>query len=687
MRKKKPVLFSSSQKHTILSLFSLRALSQAILILLLWFALATLPFEPLTVFSADAHARDEALENREMTANLDGMALKEFILFISRFTGSNIVFREDHIPAATITMHTSEPMSEPELLAVFESILAGNNLELISRDEILYILPGPIVQGVTDPFLYPHGPGENQELITTIIQLSKNTPVSQAAELLKPFISRYGLIQEVPPARAVLVRDTRQNINKISDIAATLQSLGTDWTAELIHLDQADAVNAASKIVELYQGLLERGRMGEAPVVLPVEWSNSLMVAGDRDQISTVQGLIDSLDSISERSTGLIIYPLKNARAETASEVLRELLSTPDATRDRDQGRLSTRMFVVSPDKETNSLLVLADPSMVSKVDRIVEHIDRPLSQVFVEALIVETTLEHSQDFGVEWLAGGGGADGIVTGGFVAPDSRLGPLLSRPAPPVAPGGFSVGALGNTITYAGKQFSTLGALVNFLKTATDFNILSTPQIMTLDNSEAEIFIGENRPYLVSERVDQNNNVIQSFDYRDVGIRLLVTPIINTESGVIRLDVQQEVKNVIDATDNLAPITMNRNTRTNVQLPSGSTMVISGLIENAFSQTRRAVPGISKAPGIGWLFRRERIVAPKSTLMVFLSARIIETLEQADELTSQRMDEVRQARQRHEEILEREFWGRSEKQRQSYEIDMNMYLPEPLIDRNE
>lgn len=606
-------------------------------------------------------------ESRQMTADLDGVLLKDFIMFVSRFTGHNIVFREDRIPAVKVTMHTQTPMREPELMAVLDSVLAGNNLELVSRGDVLYVLHTPLVQGIAEPFVYPAGEGESYELVSTVIQLGPRAPVKQAAEMLKPFLSKHGIIQEIAPARSILIRDTRQNISRISDIIDTLQKIGPTWKTAMISLHEADAMKTSSKVIDLYTGLVERGQMSDSPVVLPVEWSNSIMVAGTADQIETVRGLVRDLDSITERTAGLKIYSLKNARAETAAEVLRNLLSVEQPGQNNSDSRL-----IVSPDRETNSILVLADPHALPQVTEIIAHLDRPLAQVFVEALIVETTLEHSQDFGVEWLAGGGGRDGIGIGGFIHDQtSGLAPLLSQAAPPVAASGFTIGALGNSITYAGRKFSTLGALVNFIKTARDFNILSTPQIMTLDNSEAEVFIGENRRFESSERLDEQSRPIKYYDYRDIGIRLQVTPTINTETGMIRLEVVQEVQNY----DKTEEITMNRNTRTSVQLPSGSTMVISGLIQNSFSHSREAVPGLSRVPGLGWMFRREALSAPKSTLMVFLSARIIETLEQADHLTQDRMERVRETRQTHEDILEREFWGTSEKQRQSFGIDLD------------
>ncbi len=645
----------------------------AIILLVLLFNFRHLPHD------MEAHAEDGAQNRtRLMTADVDAIQLKDFILFVSRFTGRNIVFRDDQIPPSKVSMLTQIPMAEPELLAVFESILSSNNLELVAKGDVFYVLHTPAVQTMTESFSQSAGKGTEHELITTVIQLSSRTPIKSASELLRPFASRFGVLQEIPSAGALLIKDTRQSVLRMMDIVRALDEIDPAWETAMIPLSRADAKKTADKVINLYQGLMERGRMSAAPLVSPVEWSNSILVAGAPDQLKTVRSLIRGLDHVAERNIGLKIYELKNARAENAAQVMGNLLSSSGEGESRLEGM---PRIVIAPDVETNSILILADPQMVPQTDEIIEHLDRPLAQVFVEALIVETTLEHSQDFGVEWLAGGGGADGLATTGFVAPDSLLGPLMSMAAPPIAPGGLSIGVLGNIVTYADKKFSTLGALVNFLKSATDFNILSTPQIMTLNNSKAEIFIGENRPFLVGERTDPQNNVIRSYDYRDVGIRLLVTPIINTKTSMIRLEVEQEVKNVLPQSDKLAPITMNRNTRTNVQLPSGSTMVISGLIENAFAHNRSAVPGLSRIPGLGWAFRRETVSAPKTTLMVFLSARIIEVLDDADDLTADRMRRIEETRKSQEEILEREFWKSPHKREQSFELQVPGITPPP------
>lgn len=619
-----------------------------------WLAVATAALGP-----APALAQSPAEEDTQMTANLEGLTLRDFILFVSRFTGRNMVFQEDQIPPVKVSLHSQASMTEPELMAVLERVLASNNLDLVAQGGLYYILQAPLVFQMLDPVRHPLDPGEDEELLTTVLRLDHRASGKQVGELLQPFASRFGTILEIPQAKAVLLRDTRARVRKMQEVLQAVQALGPSWNVALFPLRQAQAIATAEKVSQLYAQLFDRGRLADTPVILPVEWSNSLLAAGGQDQLNAVRGLLDSLDQISDVSTGMSMYSLKNAKASSAADVLRSLLQGAPGT--AESAAQAPGGPVVAADTETNSVLVLADPQTQKQVGSIIAHLDRPLDQVFVEALIVETSLENSREFGVEWLVGGGGADGLISGGFLGSPSRLGPLIAETAAPIVPGGFTIGALGNAITYAGQQFSTLGALISFMKTATDFNILSTPQIMTLDNAEAEIFVGENRPYMISEKVDTNNNPIQTFEYRDVGIRLKVTPNINADTGMIRMQVEQEVKNVIALDENQTrPTTRSRHTRTNVQIPDGFTMVISGLMENSFTQSRRAVPGVSRVPVLGWLFRREAVSAPKTTLMVFLTARIINTLDQAEQLTRQRMDGLRESRRLSQEYLQREFW---------------------------
>lgn len=300
-------------------------------------------------------------------------------------------------------------------------------------------------------------------------------------------------------------------------------------------------------------------------------------------------------------------------------------------------------------DKATNSIIVFGDPDLYVKVENLIEKLDKPREQVYVEALIIETTLESGNKFGVEWQAGGGGGSSQAgTIGYVNDNSNMvnfaSPTLSGNPPNFSAlaGGFNLGVLGNIISYEGVKFPTLNILANFVKSANGINILSNPQILTLDNEEAEIFVGgENRPFLTSTKYDSNNNPVQSYDYRDVGgVKLKIVPQISS-NDTVTLKIEQEVKKVSSSTvDVTAPVTLTRSTKTKVKLQDGAIMVISGLLKDDSEKYNSAVPGLSRIPILGWLFKTKSGSYEKTNMMVFISTHIIRTAEDAKKITDKK-----------------------------------------------
>ncbi len=319
----------------------------------------------------------------------------------------------------------------------------------------------------------------------------------------------------------------------------------------------------------------------------------------------------------------------------------------------------------VSSDKATNAVIVIGDKEIYQKAESLIKKLDIPRKQVYVEALIIETTLEKGSQFGVEWYAGGGSKNMAGAATFQttkALTSLQGSVIDGKTPNFGalPGGFNLGILGDVITYEGIKFPTLGLLVNFLRTATGINILSNPQILTLDNEEAEVFVGENRPYLVSTKYDANNNPVQNFDYRDVGVKLKITPHISSDN-TITLKVYTEVKKLSSAvaTTTTAPITLTRQTKTKVKLKNNSTMVIGGLIKDDSNSTNKAVPLFSRIPIIGELFKSRDESNQKTNMMVFISVHIINTFKEAEELTKRKKAFSKEYKKKIEQIKNRDF----------------------------
>ncbi len=377
--------------------------------------------------------------------------------------------------------------------------------------------------------------------------------------------------------------------------------------------------------------------------------------------------MIPMLDEVYEAAAGIKIYRLQNSKATSVAEVLQSLVQVVVDAK-QNQVKTVSNAFKVAADEDTNSVIVFGTKEIFVQVEDVIEKLDKPQDQVFIESVIMETSLDNSRKFGVEWLLGGADGDtGIGNIGFVSDPSSSSlinyatPLIGdEPGVPniaALPGGFSLGVLGNIITYNGQSFPTMGAMVNFIKNANQINILSTPQVMTLNNSEAEIFVGENRPFLTTEKFDGNNNPVQSYDYRDVGYKLKLQPQINSNSGLIRLDIEQEVNSVTDAS--LQPVTLTRYTKTTVQLLDGSTIVISGLVRDDMNKSRTGMPGLANIPLLGWLFKTDSFSGQKATLMVFIRAKIIRTLEGTKALTEAKRRLVDQNKEKTEIFFDNQF----------------------------
>ncbi|MCL0038420.1 hypothetical protein M1N10_05355, partial [Thermodesulfovibrionales bacterium] len=203
-----------------------------------------------------------------------------------------------------------------------------------------------------------------------------------------------------------------------------------------------------------------------------------------------------------------------------------------------------------------------------------------------------------------------------------------------------PEGLALSILGNMITFEGVRFPTLGALVSALRRVAEIDILSKPQLLTLDNEEAEVFVGETRPFLVGERV-VDDRLIQTFEYRDVGIKLRILPHVIDEETIL-LDVYKEIKSVVPLADEIiAPVTLTRSTETKVKIRDNTTIVISGLMREAARDSERRVPLLGDIPILGRLFRAEETIEEKTNLMVFITTTIIRCDETIiEELTRER-----------------------------------------------
>jgi general secretion pathway protein D len=349
------------------------------------------------------------------------------------------------------------------------------------------------------------------------------------------------------------------------------------------------------------------------------------------------------IDKETPRGKGKInVYYLENATAEDLAKVLQDIPKEPTGTqKGKAPAPIVSGKVRITADKATNSLIIMADKEDYLVLEEVIKKLDIPRSMVYIESLIMEVNMDKSLDIGIDWQAFGqvtiDGKETAVGGGFsqgfVGPEK----LLS--------GGLSLGLISEPVTIAGLTVSNIAAIVSAVKTDDDFRILSTPQVLTTDNEEARITVGENRPYQTRATTDQSGGTFESFEYRDVGKILKITPHV-TEGRLVRMKISLEVTNIDLAstlsTSTTLPVTQKRTVDTTVIVKDNQTVVIGGLIDDSTTTNENKVPVLGDVPILGWMFRSRSEKNEKTNLYIFLTPKVIKSPAEAQNVFKEKRE---------------------------------------------
>ena len=406
-----------------------------------------------------------------------------------------------------------------------------------------------------------------------------------------------------------------------------------------------------------------------ASKVVADERTNSLIINTTKEDLENVKSLIEQLDQPLPLARNRIhVYYLQNARAEELVEVLTKLPTEkqPQAT---EKGQPAKQTFSEDiqffADQATNSLIIFASPQDYATIRHIIEKLDIPRSQVLVEGLIAEVSMDKTKEVGVEWqyLSHDQGGDSRSFASFNAPKTTDAPLNKAEAglpadlgTTMSLGGMVMGVFKGPISIAGQEFLNLNVLLRALQDASNVNVLSTPHVLTMDNQEAEIIIAENRPFLRSQTGTAESTtsvsgttstaVLQTFEFKDVGITLRITPQIN-KGRMVRLNIFQEVSDVLGQIEaSGAFITSKRQAKTTVVVKDGQTVVIGGLIQDRTSRGGTSVPCLGNMPYLGALFRNRDAEDRKRNLLIFITPHIVTTPEELAEISEKKKEESEQ-----------------------------------------
>ena len=568
----------------------------------------------------------EIPEEAYVTIDFDNVEIAIFIKFISELTGKNFVI--DKAVRGKVTIISPKKISVKEAYKVFESVLQVHGYTTVPAGSIIKVVPIVRARSMNVRTLLKREAMDVDDKVATQLIPLKYADPHELKKLFTPLISKNSVMVAYAPTRTLIVTDVLSNIKRLLRITKAIDLEGVGEQITVLPLKYADANVLAKSVNTLFQKSRVKKKSGprtqDTINIVPDERTNSLIMLASEDSTSRIIKLVALLDKEPPRGEGDIrVYYLQHANAEDLTKVLTSLPSKQDAKTNKGKTPLISKETRIVADKSTNSLVIMAGKDDYLVLEEVIQKLDIPRLMVYIEALIMEVNVDKNFQLGVEWKAAksvsAGGKDGAIFGGSSSSGFKT---ITGLAAGTLPAGFSLGVIGEAIEIAGIKFPNLAAVVTAYQQDQDVNILSTPQILTTDNEEAEIMVGKNIPYITSENITDAQQNYTNYQFKDVGVTLKVTPQISTERHV-RLKIFQEITRLIstgDVTSGL-PATYKRMAQTTVIVKDANTIVIAGLIGDDTTDTEYRVPCLGGLPLLGWLFRSSTKKREKTNLFVF------------------------------------------------------------------
>ena len=599
--------------------------------------------------TADA-VRDRYEQGDYITIYFNNVDIVEFIKYISELTGKN--FLVDSNVKGKITILSPRKITVKEAYKVFESVLEVNGFTIVESDAITKIVPMTEARSKDiETGLREESIGPEDKLVTQLIPLKYANP-EDIQKVLSGLISKNSLIVSYAPTAMLIVTDVLSNIKRLLEIVDALDVEGTNEVISLIPLEHAGAESMAKSLTSIFKTTAARGAKDTTASIVIVSdtRTNSIITLASEVDTLRIKELIKLLDKEAPKGEGDIhVYYLQNANAEDLAKVLTSIpkeKTTTTAAPSAETTVVLSRDVQIIADKATNSLIITANKDDYLVLEDIIQKLDIVRKMVYIEALIMEVSMKKQFELGVQWYGGRSAGEladrdiGVFAGSNAGGASNL-PSVTATTEGIGvvnlPTGFSLGVLGDTITIGGLTFPSIAAVVRAYATNSDVHILSTPQVIALDNEEAEIKVADNIPFLTRRDTTSSSDIAYSnYEFKDVGVILNITPQINQERFV-RLKISQEVSQVVKQgeTEGL-PTTLKREAKTTVVIKDGQTVVIGGLIDETGNKTNYKVPILGDIPILGYFFRSKTESLDKKNLYIFLTPHIVENPEEAQEL---------------------------------------------------
>ncbi len=641
---------------------------------------------PAAAQNAGAPARSRA----PVTVNFVNADIEGVTRAFAAMLGRAIVV--DPRVRGTITVYSEQPQSVAEAYQSYLSALRGLGFAVVESGGLLKVVPEAEAKLQTGTVSIGDVSVKGDQVITQIFALRHENPNNLVA-VLRPLISANNTINANPGNNTLVITDYAENLQRLARIIAALDTpAGTD--VDIVPLKHAVAADLAPLVARLNEGGpgtvvpgAAPGAGGGATAVLADARSNSLILrAANPAKLAALRATIERLDrpnNLVGPNGGLWVVHLKNADATRLATVVRAAFAalapagggagaaspvaaspaaapvgaaggaSPATAATSGAAAPSTGGFIQA-DPATNSLIITAPEPLYRQVRALVDQLDTRRAQVYIESMIVEVAGGDAADFGFQWqglLGSSGDRYGLVAGTNFTPSGGRGNIIGINTG-AARGQVNVGeGLNIGLLRSVNGVVSLAAIARLLQSQAQTNIVSTPNLITLDNEEAKIVVGENVPFITGQFTNTGSattNPFQTIERKDVGITLRIRPQIG-ENGAVRMTIFQEQSSVKSdtaaGTTNAGPSTTKRSIEGTVVVDDGAILVLGGLIEDRFVTNRSKVPLLGDLPGIGGLFRSESRERRRTNLMVFLRPTVLRDAEGTQRFSTDRYEQLR------------------------------------------
>jgi general secretion pathway protein D len=639
--------------------------------------------QPIWAQTDKAAKTTSGKSNEPITLNFANAEIESVARTLATLSGHNVVV--DPRVKGTMNLVSTVPVVPAQALRLFASQLRTQGFALVESSGLYTVVPeaeAKMQSGAVSAVIAGsagNAPLGGGQIVTQIFKLNHES-ANNLVTVLRPLISPNNTINVNPGTNALVITDYADNLQRLGRIVAALD-VANATGVEVIRLQHS----LAGDMAPLVQKLIDSGAAnapaaagqtdnGYKTTLLAEPRSNALVVrAANAARISLVRALIEQLDQPTANAANgaagnIYVVYLKNADATKLAGTLRAAMSADNRTSAISTPALSAPSPTGAPgtvssassqpstggqiqaDPSTNSLIITAPEPQYRQLRAVIDKLDQRRAQVFVESLIAEVSADKAAEFGVQWMSGtgtGGSTVGLLGTNFSVGGTNLLALAANAAAGKveASTGLNIGI--------GQQRNgalVLGALARFIQSNGNGNVLSTPNLLTLDNEEAKIVIGQNVPFVTGQYTNNNTtggtvNPFQTIERKDVGLTLKVRPQIS-ENGTVKLQVFQEVSSIdVKSASTAGLITNKRSIESSVLVEDGSIVVLGGLLQDDYTNSQEKVPGLGDMPVFGNLFRSETRSRKKTNLMVFLRPVIMRDAAATESLSNSRYEQMR------------------------------------------